>query len=529
MKQHRVYKPYNPARSRLTMILVALGIVGVLIPGLIAILPQPGYQTGMEDLPALVAYAASVPEQYALDNDNTIKPAFNKIYAQDAPTWQSNYADKFRWLGSKLHVVNPPLWSPSFFRKQIVSLAKKREAAGMKGDFIAKLTTSPKSKIFYLGNIHGALHSLVRCLQELKKLGAINDNLTITNPDYFIVFIGNTISRSPYCMQTLSMVCRLVEKNPEQVIYLRGGHESKNYWQEQSLKTQLQVFAKDLGRGTIPLADEVNALFNTLPLAAYVMATEEDNQCIRFSDVGRTQDERLTEAQYASFLTAKSDAKVAYHHLDKKDANPPAIKVSVIFKGEKKRETYQPHDGLRLLEPDMDSVAWTALSCPTILYQKAIKFFFDAFSVIIPGTKLADWTITLYNRDVRTTEPFKATTFNLLTGQNTSSDKKQMAPAQPTKKPAPEQASTPSPRNNVQQDEHTSPTISLDTAITSTIQQLQVIQEQAQACIQALQEARSEPSPTTRTPAVAQTPQKAPPNTTKPVADEEVSAFEPIP
>ena len=76
---------------------------------------------------------------------------------------------------------------------------------------------------------------------------------------------------------------------------------------------------------------------------------------------------------------------------------------------------FQKMEGLRLLPPDLDSVAWNILSCPNLVFQKAINFFHDAFVIITPQDNIKDWSITLYNRDVRTKDPFKETTYNLLT------------------------------------------------------------------------------------------------------------------
>ncbi len=73
-------------------------------------------------------------------------------------------------------------------------------------------------------------------------------------------------------------------------------------------------------------------------------------------------------------------------------------------------------EGLRFLAPDIDSVAWNILSCPTYVYQRAIKFYHDAFVVLEASAKIDDWKINLYSRDARTKDPFKVTTYNMLSG-----------------------------------------------------------------------------------------------------------------
>jgi hypothetical protein len=228
--------------------------------------------------------------------------------------------------------------------------------------------------------------------------------------------MGDVVSRSPYSMETLSLVMKLMQKNPDNSIYLKGNHEAANYWQEHTLKTELQIRAAHLSKEPIPLAALVNQFFNTLPIAAYI--TIDDTHFIRLSEAARAQNPLLTEDQYAGFLSEKSAQKISILNLDEKKSIPGTpVTISVIIKNEKKRETYQTMEGLRLLAPDMGSVAWNILSCPTPVYQQAIKFVYDSFAIITPGTSLDSWKITHYNRDVRTKDPFKPTEYSLLSGQ----------------------------------------------------------------------------------------------------------------
>ncbi len=482
LNNHRVLK-YSAWGFGIFIVIAFLALV---------FLPRPSYKTGFLSLPLVATYAASLAENYEMDNENTIKPEFNKYWATVQPSKISIMKEKLSWLGSFVHLGKPPVWSPSYFKYQMIELTKAREAAGYKGDTIVKMSATPNTKIILFGYVQGAIHSLTRCLQQLKTLGMINDELKLTSSDYFMVFTGGIISRSPHNMATLSLVCRLMEQNPERVIYVRGSHETKGYWQEHALKNELVTFAQHLGSGTIPLASEVNAFFSTLPAAAYVtFPGSEGNDVMRISDSGRGQDEQLTESAYAGFLTSKSDKPVAVHALGSKAEGSQEVNVKVIFRGEKKRENYQPHNGLRLLAPDMDSVAWATLSSPSALYQKALKFVHDAFVVIAAANEHAAWTVTLYNRDVRTQEPFKATVFNLLTGANAingskptepgDGDKKERESGEKHKQPAPGERVEPRPVGVEERgsEQHTQ-TVALDTTTTSTMAHIKAIEQQLQ-------------------------------------------------
>jgi hypothetical protein len=439
----------------LKITVIIFGSLLFALPLTLWLLPRPYFKTGFTSLPLIEAYVTSKNEQYTMDSENTIKPDFGKFYATMKPTSLAIFKEKLLWLGALMHLAQPPIWTPSYFKELMLTLAKQRQADGYQGDQIVKITPTAESKIILFGNLQGAMHSFARCLGKLKQLDILKDDLTLTKPDYFIVFTGDVVSRSPFTMPTLSLVCTLLAKNPKQVVYLRGNHESKNYWQEHTLKTELQLFASHLGKGDIPLAEEVNAFFNTLPIAAYISLTGENkNEFIRISDAGRSENEQLQEGAFSSFLTSKSDKAITAHSLDKKDDQASPVAIKVIFRGEKKRESYQPHEGMRLLQPDMDSTAWTILSCPTVGYQKAIKFVHDAFAIITPGKTADDWSVTLYNRDVRTKNPFKATPFNLLSGEDDSAEKKTRSTPDEKKEP---QTKNPAPRESLDKKKTTTP------------------------------------------------------------------------
>ncbi len=482
---HHILK-YSALGSGIFILLVLIALL---------VMPRPSYKTGFQSLGLTEGYAASLNEQYSMDNENTIKPEFKKYWATIVPSKLDIIKEKIAWLASFVHLAKTPVWSPSFFKNQLVALTAAREAMGSKGDTIVKITTTPQSKIVVFGYIQGAIHSLSRCLLQLKRLGIINDDLVITSPDFFIVFTGGIISRSPHNMATLSLVCTLLEKNPQQVVYVPGTHESKGYWQEHALKNELVTVASYLGTGDIPLGNEVNAFFNTLPVAAYITLNgNETKDFIRISDAGRGQSEQLSEAAYSGFLTSKGDKPVTIHPLSSKGDGKGDVKISVIFKGEKKRESYQPHEGLRLLQSDMDSVAWATLSCPTVVYQKAIKFIHDAFVIIGAGKQTEDWTVTLYNRDVRTKDPFKETVFNLLTGadvvtgskpvdpEEKNTDKKEIVLASVEKKHKEPKQKEPSSKEKEHKSKALDPASGavFDATVTGTMAQITAIQQQLQ-------------------------------------------------
>ncbi len=422
MTKHRLKKTKF---SRLAAVFKILGItlsgLALLVIILLITLPRPVYKTGFKNLHELQEFAKSTNELVPMSNNNTLKPEFNTYYERFRPTFGFIMREKFKYILSLVGIIKRPVFSPGFFKTLLVSLTKEREAKGQTGGtVICKIPSTPQSKFIIFGNVQGAFHSFTRDLEKLKALGYINENLQLKQPDTYVFFMGDVISRSCYSMETLAAVMRFVQENPDRVFYLRGNHETANYWQEHTLKTELQIRASHLSKELIPLATEVNKFFDTLPEAAYLTIPEVPNAFVRISDTGRTQSEVLQETNYAQFLMKKTsgvDYLVIKEKKETEGEESPII-IKAIFRGEKKRESFQPMEGLRFLAPDMDSVAWNILSCPTYVYQRAIKFHHDAFVILEAGKTVDDWNIHLYSRDARSNNPFKVTTYNMLSGIN---------------------------------------------------------------------------------------------------------------
>ncbi len=429
--------------------------IGALVSTIVVFLPQPSYKTGFQTLDTAIAYATSTDETIKPDTDDTIKPQFNNYYKTLVPNWKTNISTKFLWVLATLGLHHHPAWTPEFFQQQLNEVSKLREEKGYKENFVCKISPTLQSKIVIFGNLQGAFHSFVRDLVKLKELGIIDTSFKVTSSDYYIILMGDVISRSPYSMETLSLVMRIMQANPDNMLYLKGNHETANYWQEHSLKTELQVRASHLSSEEIPLAHQVNRFFNTLPLAIYISEpTKTPQEFVRISDSGRGQNKLLTEYFFAKFLTAKTDKKITCLQLTETQGEQTGqpIDIKVIFKGEKKRETFQPHQGLRLLPSDLGSTAWTVLSCPTPVYQKALKFVYDAFVILTPASHFDDWKITLYNRNVLEHKEFSSSTLYLISGtaegtrtaqqqpevykELPQQEQKAAAPQEPASKPA---------------------------------------------------------------------------------------------
>ena len=425
----------------------AVLILALLAIATIILTPSPYFKDGFKNLKELQAYANQTNEQTPMENADTLRPEFTNYYKSQIPTFSQKIKNKINLLLYLAGVKEKPVWSVSFLKTILENTEKSRKNAGHTDNLIYKIQTDPTSKFVIFGNMQGAFHSLVRCLNKIKELGIIGDDLKVTNSNNYIIFMGDLVDRSPFTLEILTLALKLIEANPQNVIYLRGNHEAKDYWQEHTLKTELQIRAAHLSKETIPLQKEVSSFFNTLPIAVYLTVPNKVEQSqieqsiasefIRISQFARSENEILNEINYADFLTKQQSSKFDYLVIKEPYQPKPNININIkaSIHNEKKRKTFQKSEGLRLLAPDMDSVSWNILSCPTIVYQKALDFYSDAFVILSASANLENWEISLYSRDIRTKDPFKETRFNFLSGLDINSHKTKIVNAQPATKP----------------------------------------------------------------------------------------------
>ena len=81
------------------------------------------------------------------------------------------------------------------------------------------------SDFVVIGDIHGKILSLLRILQQLKDKKFLQDNFTISNPNNYIILLGDYTGRWTYGTEVWYTIMRLKIANPNRVIILRGNHE----------------------------------------------------------------------------------------------------------------------------------------------------------------------------------------------------------------------------------------------------------------------------------------------------------------
>jgi len=361
-----------------------------------------------------VAYYAHVmPEHPPLSNTNIARPDYRLYHRSRVQGFFKRIRNGIQHIFAGSGIA---LWSERTFTSLLQQVYEDASQRGMNGNIICRMSPQPGERYVVWGDMQGAYHSLVRGLVRLYSLGILGEDLQLRDEKTTIVFMGDAISRSAYGMEILSLMLALLKKNPGKVVYLRGNHEDKKYWHPFGLKDQLLIrLGEEKGKDAVK---RVDALFKMLPLALYCKIHSENNDFVRLSHLGWQRSKVLHEKWYEKFLIAQQGGRIDYHHIEKKEnAAEHGIEVSGVIRSEKKRDTFQSMDGIRLLPAERGATSWTLLSSPTTVTQKGLKFFHDAFSIISVSEKKEAWTITLHNQDATKLDGFSVRSYGFFSGQ----------------------------------------------------------------------------------------------------------------
>lgn len=91
--------------------------------------------------------------------------------------------------------------------------------------FVQRLLVPNNTTIALFGDLHGSIHSLMRHLQTLKKLGYLDDSGKIINNAFRMLFLGDFVDRGFYGVEVTYVLLQLKILNPHKVFLLRGNHE----------------------------------------------------------------------------------------------------------------------------------------------------------------------------------------------------------------------------------------------------------------------------------------------------------------
>ncbi|MGB8366782.1 MAG: ABC transporter substrate-binding protein [Candidatus Babeliales bacterium] len=377
-----------------------------------------------DNLADLQKYAATYPEQPPSDDEDWLDPDYTSFFQSLRPSF-------FTRIAQSIGLEKRPSWTPEFFEELLKSVLKQREDQKLSGRLVAHMQLSKSAKFYIWGDLHGAFHSLVRALAWLHKENVITEDLKINNPDHYFIFNGDAIDRSPYILETLSVLLLLLKRNEKQVFYICGKHEDEDYWYNFGLKRELRTRIKSYSDPGIPLDSLVSRFFDTLPLALYISTDQNPTDVIRISHYGRDS-LKIDEEYFGDFWNKTNQKGITYYDVRNRKKSKKSVSIPAIIKtedwiSENRTMKGEPKGmvGLGLLDQEYGSMAWAILSAPIKPYQVYFNFYDDVFALVDVKIPIFDSTITLYNQNIKKKDGFKKhESLNLMSGLLSSEKQK---------------------------------------------------------------------------------------------------------
>ncbi len=365
-------------------------------------------------LDEIVLYAQKMPPYPKSDSStNWLDPDYTSFYR----SLQPGIVERFlHWTG----LVTDNAFPMQQFSHLLDEVMLDRKQKYPLGRLIQKIEPTSESLFIIWGELNGAFHSLVRDLQELKRLNIIDDTLKLQEEHQYLVFNGDVVGRSPYVVETLMVILLLMKQNERQVIYIKGSQEDKQRWQHGALARALSIRAADVSVEKIPFEKSLHLFFATLPIALYLVPPGQKGnkkEVVRISYMGAESYE-LNEAEYAYFFDVYPEKVVSI--LKKEQTLRPVISVQTraYISVEDRALKYTPSQGLLLQGMTPSYAEWTVVSSPTASFRRLYEFFNDAFVILRTGDLLSDWTLQLYYQDVRQLNGFsRGPLLRLISGQ----------------------------------------------------------------------------------------------------------------
>lgn len=195
--------------------------------------------------------------------------------------------------------------------------------------YAKKIRLPSDSKICFIGDIHGSVHSLLRSLLRLIALGYLKNDFSIpANKKIYMVFTGDYIDRGRYGFEVIYTLIKLKLKNMDRIFLLRGNHEI-------GLIYFMYGFGVEMSKkGNVNTADKFEKFCNMLPLALFIGAGKNSSdkgnpfwiQCCH-GGIEPTLDPSIVKA----FLLNND---LSLNLKDKLYQDPVKLSVAQLFKNE---------------------------------------------------------------------------------------------------------------------------------------------------------------------------------------------------
>jgi ABC-type branched-subunit amino acid transport system substrate-binding protein len=224
------------------------------------------------------------------------------------------------------------------------------------------------------------------------------------------------ITNFSYGLDTLTLILRIMHENPEQVYYIRGVSEESGEWADGNIGEESMIRLKRMDWDVFN--DLMIRFVDTLPSALYLVAEYTGNSMNLVCISGRDLNSKYFEERRLSVYFTNPGTPTI--NIDEQDGSiDKKIKISSVVSTEYfSLDEYARTEGLRRDVQERGSGVWKLVSGSTNARRVFNGFFYDAFVVLTTANTIKDWTITLYNQDVRfMTGIYPKSMYNLITGK----------------------------------------------------------------------------------------------------------------
>lgn len=344
----------------------------------------------------IIEYAQSLPEFPPYDLSDKGLPEFNSFNRSHKVT---RFDRLLTFFGFKKTV------DIDHFSQKLHQLVNRRELIGYFDSFVQKFFIKDEINWYIWGPLYGAFHSLVRTLQELESKKVIDNNLKIISPITNFIFSGNSTSYSPYGVETLYLLITLLERNPDQVFLLR--EKTADPLGMYNIKSELQDRFNTV---SAPIEKEIERFSNTLPLAIYLISSDDD--ILRISD--SSKDALLNEKEWAYFFEDKVNESFKINDIE------PSFKKIELKSFIELYTVSNSTDQLNRLHYTKreNGNFWDLFSSPVEYFQTTFNFHYDSFVMLTTGKYFMNWQLSLFAQNSKTMDGFvKNRVFNVESGQ----------------------------------------------------------------------------------------------------------------
>ena len=139
--------------------------------------------------------------------------------------------------------------------------------------YAQKLAVAPGATVFFHGDLHGDIRSLITWMDWLNQQGYLRD-FRLVRPETYLVFLGDYTDRGSYGVEVLYTLFRLKLANPERVFLLRGNHEDVNLVMNYGFLDETRLkYGREFN------LERLLRAFDFLPVAIYLGCQDDFIQC----------------------------------------------------------------------------------------------------------------------------------------------------------------------------------------------------------------------------------------------------------